>query len=93
MKLARHGFVTYGAQNGIPVVNAIFEDRAGNVCFRGSVLGDAQKSVFEGAKLDLLSPQQSVMHSRLGCFNGQRFDWFQPAAVTDMGGCYRNPRS
>jgi ligand-binding sensor domain-containing protein/two-component sensor histidine kinase len=85
MKLTRNGFSTYGVQDSIRSVNAIFEDRAGNVCFRGSVLGDARTSVFEGAKLDLLSPQQPVLHSRLGCFNGQRFDWFQPAAVTYMG--------
>jgi ligand-binding sensor domain-containing protein/two-component sensor histidine kinase len=86
MKLTRNGFSTYGVQDGIRSVNEIFEDRAGNVCFRGTVLGDARTSVFEGAKLDLLSPQQSVIHyGRLGCFNGQRFDWFQPAAVTYMG--------
>jgi ligand-binding sensor domain-containing protein/two-component sensor histidine kinase len=85
MKLTRHGFVSYGAQDGIRVVTAIFEDRAGNVCFRGTVLGDARTSVFEGAKLDPLSPQQPVFHTRLGCFNGQRFDWFKPAAVTKMG--------
>ena len=84
MKLTRNGFSTYGAQDGIRTVNAIFEDRAGNVCFRGTVLGDARTTVFEGAKLDLLSPQQ-FHHSRLGCFNGQRFDWFRPAAVADMG--------
>ena len=54
MKLTRHGFGTYGAQDGIQVVTAIFEDRAGNICFRGTVLGDVRTSVFEGAKLDLL---------------------------------------
>ena len=86
MKLTRNGFSTYGVQDGIRTVNEIFEDRAGSVCFRGTVLGDARTSVFEGAKLDLLSPQQPVMHhSRLGCFNGQRFDWFRPSAVTNMG--------
>ena len=73
MKLTRNGFSTYGVQDRIQTVNAIFEDRAGNVCFKGSVLGDARTSGFEGAKV------------RLGCFNGQRFDWFWPAAVTNMG--------
>jgi ligand-binding sensor domain-containing protein len=58
MKLSRHGFVTYGAQDGIRIVNATFEDRAGNVCFRGSVVGDARTSVFEGAKLDLLAARR-----------------------------------
>ena len=85
MKLTRNGFSTYGFPDGIREVYAIFEDRAGNVCFRGSVLGDARTSVFEGATLDPLSPQQPTLHSRLGCFNGQRFDWFSPAAVRDMG--------
>ena len=86
MKLTRHGFVTYAAREGIQTVNAIFEDRAGNICFRGAVLGDHRTSVFEGAKLDLLTPRQPVIHSgRLGCFNGQSFDWFWPAAVTVMG--------
>ena len=66
-------------------VNAIFEDRAGDVCFRGAVLGDARTSVFEGATLDLLRADQGSYYSRLGCFDGQRFHWFKPAAVTSFG--------
>ena len=54
MKLTRDGFNTYGEADAIKAVNAIFEDRAGHVCFKGNVLGDARTSVFEGAQLDLL---------------------------------------
>ena len=85
MKLALDGFSTFGEQDGVVSVNAIFEDRAGNVCFRGAVLGDARTSVFEGATLDLLRADPGRYYSRLGCFDGQRFHWFTPAAVTSFG--------
>jgi ligand-binding sensor domain-containing protein/two-component sensor histidine kinase len=85
MKLTRGGFITYSKQDGIETLNAIFEDRAGHLCFKGNVLGDARTSVFEGAKLDLLRGDQASFHMRLGCFDGQRFDWFRPAAVTALG--------
>jgi ligand-binding sensor domain-containing protein/two-component sensor histidine kinase len=85
MKLTRGGFTTYGKQDAIETLNAIFEDRAGHLCFRGSVLGDARTSVFEGGRLDLLRGDIAHFHSRLGCFDGKRFDWFKPAAVTDPG--------
>jgi ligand-binding sensor domain-containing protein/two-component sensor histidine kinase len=85
MKLALDGFSTFGEQDGVVSVNAIFEDRAGNVCFRGAVLGDARTSVFEGATLDLLRADEGTYHSRLGCFDGHRFHWFKPGAVTSFG--------
>lgn len=85
MKLTRGGFSSYGQPDGIDVVTGVFDDRAGDVCFRGSVLGDAWTSVFEGAKLDLLRGDQPVGHGRLGCFDGKRFDWFKPAAIADLG--------
>jgi hypothetical protein len=50
MKLTRGGFSTYGEQDGIETVNHVFEDRAGNLAFRGNVLGDVRTSVFEGAR-------------------------------------------
>src|SRR5687767_3665240 len=78
MKLTRGGFSGYGEQDGIHQVHAVFEDLAGHLCFRGRVLGDARTSVFEGAKLDPLRGDQAVYHTRLGCFDGQRFDWFKP---------------
>jgi ligand-binding sensor domain-containing protein/two-component sensor histidine kinase len=84
MKLTRDGFNTYGEADAIKAVNAVFEDRAGHLCFKGNVLGDARTSVYEGAKLDLLSADHGI-HTRLGCFDGRRFDWFKPDAVSDFG--------
>ena len=84
MKLARDGFTTYGRLDGIGNVNAIFEDRAGELCFRGYVLGDRLGTVFEGRTLDLLGPDP-MFFTRLGCFDGRRFDWFDPVAVTRWG--------
>jgi ligand-binding sensor domain-containing protein/two-component sensor histidine kinase len=77
MKLAHNGFVTYDKQDGVVTVNAIFPDRAGGVCFRGFVLGDERTSLFEGAKLDVLSAAEH-QHLRYGRFDGQRFTWFKP---------------
>lgn len=85
MKLARVGFSTYGEPEGIQTVNALFEDRSGQLCFRGVVLGDARTSVFEGARVDVLRGDQAALHTRLGCFDGLRFDWFKPRAVTNIG--------
>jgi ligand-binding sensor domain-containing protein len=82
MKLTRGGFTTYGKQDGIETLNAIFEDAAGDLCFRGSVLGDTRTSVFEGGELDLFRGDQPTIHSRFGCFDGRVFNWFAPVAVT-----------
>src|SRR5207247_6109651 len=78
MKLARNGFVTYGEQDALWDVAALFEDRTGSVCFKGAVLGNERTSVFEGAKLDLLNPNPPNLYVRFGCFDGQRFNWFKP---------------
>ncbi|MFN2576345.1 MAG: two-component regulator propeller domain-containing protein [Pyrinomonadaceae bacterium] len=85
MKLSRNGFVTYDEQDGLFQVNAIFEDRTGDICFKGNVLGDEHTSVFEGAKLDLLDPNPPTFHQRFGCFDGQRFTWFQPREPFPFG--------
>ena len=85
MKLARNGFVTYDDQDGLDYVSAIFADRSGNVCFKGNVLGNKRTSVFEGAKLDLLDPNPPNFHQRFGCFDGQRFNWFKPNALSNFG--------
>jgi ligand-binding sensor domain-containing protein/signal transduction histidine kinase len=84
MKLTRGGFSTYGDTDGIETVNAIFEDRTERICFRGNVLGDTRTGVFEGALLDLPGSQQTTFRTRLGCFDGQRFDWFKPRAVSEF---------
>lgn len=85
MKLTRGGFSTFGEQDGIETVNAVFEDRAGRLCLRGNVLGDEHTSVFEGARLPPPDSYHTALHPRLGCFDGRRFDWFKPRAVTDFG--------
>jgi len=83
MKLARGGFTTYGQPDGIKNVNAMLEDEAGNLCFRGYVIGDRGKSVFEGARVDF-AVDPSVL-TRLVCFNGERFESFEPDAIKDWG--------
>ena len=76
MKLANSGLTSYGVRDGLYQVGAIFEDRAHQVCFRGSVLGDSRRSVFEGARLDLVNANDPKYYTRFGCFDGRRFDWF-----------------
>ncbi len=85
MKLARGGIRGYSRLEGIESVNSIFEDRVGHLCFRGSVLGDARTSVFEGGKPDLLRGDEAVLHTRFGCFDKERFEWFTPAALKGFG--------
>jgi signal transduction histidine kinase/ligand-binding sensor domain-containing protein len=84
MKLARDGFITYSRLDGIENVNAIFEDRAGDLCFRGYVLGDERGSMFDGGAVDFVRAEPRVF-TRLGCFDGWRFDWFDPDAIKDWG--------
>jgi len=86
MKLAHDGFITYGAEDGLMAVYAIFQDRTGNTCFRASVFGDQQATVFEGAKADLLHPLDTF-HPRYGKFDGRRFTWLKPDILTrdDLG--------
>jgi len=87
MKLARNGFTTYDQEDGLDQVFSIFGDRRGEVCFRGQLIGDGTKSVFEGAKLDLLHPYVGKHVPRYGCFDGQSFTWFMPETLkhTDPG--------
>ena len=85
MKLARNGFVTYDRQDGLWWAGAVFQDRTGAICFRGEVLGDQRTSVFEGAKVDVLNPNQAIRHMRLGRFDGEHFSWFKPNAIVDFG--------
>jgi ligand-binding sensor domain-containing protein/signal transduction histidine kinase len=88
MKIARGGFSTYGIEDGIAGVNAVFEDGAGSLCFKARIIGDARTTVFEGAKLDLLRGEHFTTHTRFGCFDGRRFDWFKPTAVSELGWIY-----
>jgi ligand-binding sensor domain-containing protein/signal transduction histidine kinase len=84
MRLARNGFTTYDQQDGLDQVFSIFGNRQGGVCFRGQVLGDGARSVFEGAKLDLLHPYMGKHVTRYGCFDGQSFTWFLPDALQQI---------
>ena len=85
MKLARNGFVTYDEQDGMVAVNAIFEDPARGVCFRGSVLGDQRDSAFDGQKLNLPHPSADNFFPRFGRFDGRSFEWFKPMISFDFG--------
>src|SRR5438477_1776633 len=81
MKLAHNGFTTYDQEDGLDQVFSIFGDHRGGVCFRGQLLGDGTRSVFEGAKLDLLHPYAGKHVPRYGCFDGQSFSWFMPETL------------
>ena len=85
MKWTRRGFTTYGASDWIETINATFEDQSGQPCFKGMVLGDARRTVFDGATFDLLAPERPTAHIRYGCFDGERFDWFVPGGNTNTG--------
>ena len=84
MKFALNGFTAYGERDGLRQVGTVFDDRAGNLCYRGAVLGDTRASVFEGARLDLVSTAQPAYYERIGCFDGQHFNGFQPAAMKSL---------
>ncbi|HMB29282.1 MAG TPA: two-component regulator propeller domain-containing protein, partial [Blastocatellia bacterium] len=85
MKLERNGFITYGQRDGLYLVNSVFGDRAGGVCFKGGVIGDNHTSVFEGATLDPLGRTPDYHYTRLGRFDGRNFTWFIPHGVVDLG--------
>ncbi len=84
MKLTRSGFTSYNDLDGIASVNAIFEDRAGHVCFRGTSF-DVRSSVFAHARKDLNRAPDPLIKPQLGCLDGQRVNWFKPSAVNDLG--------
>jgi ligand-binding sensor domain-containing protein/signal transduction histidine kinase len=85
MKLALNRLTAYGERDGLRQVSSVFNDRSGNLCFRGLVLGDAHASVFEGGRLDLVSTDQPGYYQRVGCFDGSRFTGFQPRSIRPVG--------
>jgi ligand-binding sensor domain-containing protein/signal transduction histidine kinase len=85
MKLSRDGFTTYGRQDGIGDVFGVFPDRAGHICFRGLVLMDGVKSVFEGGRVDLVSEKDPKLDYRFGCRRNDRFTWLVPGGLTSWG--------
>jgi signal transduction histidine kinase/ligand-binding sensor domain-containing protein len=85
MRLALNGLTAYGERDGLRQVGGVFNDRAGNLCFRGLLLGNARGTVFEGGRLDLVSTDQPHYYPRVGCFDGTRFTGFQPRSITPQG--------
>lgn len=79
MRLARSGFVTYDTVDGIISGNEIFEDHTGQIFVKASVLTGPEK--------DSPSHRFSVQHfaGRFGRFDGERFEWFEPAEPFGMG--------
>ena len=86
MKLARDGFTTYGQLDGIRNVNAIpCRTRLATSASAAYVLGDARGGVSsKAAGSTSWAPIRSFL-TRVGCFDGQRFDWFEPDAVKELG--------
>lgn len=85
LKLTPTGFTSYTAGDGLDNVSAVFEDQAGNLCFRGLVLSDGKRIALEGAKLDLVEGGEPIPVQRFGCFDGSRFRLFIPDALTYWG--------
>ena len=81
MKLARDGFISYGEEDGLLAVAAIFGDRTGGTCFRAAVVGDERKSVFEGAKPNFPRTLEQ-RHTRYGRFDGRGFTWLKPDVLS-----------
>ena len=71
LKLARGGFVTFTASDGVGEINAIFEDASGALCFRGSVPAGPDDA--------------SVAPVRYGRFDGRHVEWFTPASIRNLG--------
>jgi ligand-binding sensor domain-containing protein/signal transduction histidine kinase len=84
IKLSRNGFVTYDSQDGIANTNAIFSDRLGHVCIRGSVIVDPRTKGSEGLRHDARSMQDAYQW-RLGRFDGEQFTWLKPSALLNFG--------
>jgi ligand-binding sensor domain-containing protein len=85
MKLARQGFVTYDEGDGVWWAGAIFEDRAGGICFRGDVVGDNRAGGYAGARMNLPKPNPAYRSTRFGRFDGEQLSWFNVHALDGFG--------
>jgi ligand-binding sensor domain-containing protein/signal transduction histidine kinase len=85
MKLTRGGFTSFGKEDNIETLNAIFEDEAGHLCFRGNGLDEAAAGSDEERHIGMFTGDRTKSYQRLGCLDGERFDWFRPASVTRYG--------
>jgi len=81
MKLTHHGFTTFDWHDGLKKVNSIFQSDTGEIYVHGDVLGDANRSLFEGARLDFLNPGTVDLWRRLGHVENQRITWLIPATL------------
>ena len=84
LKLTPAGFVTYSVGEGIDGISDVFEDARGIVCMRGVVWKDADGTVPTVAS-GTANPATAITDESYGCFNGNRIDWFQPAALKLWG--------
>ena len=80
MKLTRGGFSTFGRQDGIVNLTALFDDRAGRLCFRANLVGETETGT-GAARVNLRQNDPYFFQTRLGCFDGHRFDWFSPRDI------------
>jgi signal transduction histidine kinase/ligand-binding sensor domain-containing protein len=80
MKVARHGFVTFGRLDGIAQANVIFEDRTGDVCVQATTFAADPRG-----GVPPVTGNDEYLDSRFGCINGRRFDWFEPDEPFEWG--------
>jgi ligand-binding sensor domain-containing protein/two-component sensor histidine kinase len=83
LKLASDGFITYSTGEGIGSVNALFEDKVGQICFRGVILDNGTRARLQGARLDV--PGEPVNVDSYGCFDGAEFRWLTPGELKSWG--------
>src|SRR5262249_16128051 len=81
MKLERHGFVTYGEEDDISTINAIFPDHAAPASFPAFV---ANKSTGSNAT------SEPRFEQKLGWYDNGTFHWFMPRTLADTGWIFEN---
>lgn len=81
MKLTHHGFTTFDTRDGVKKVTSIFQSDTGEIYFHGDVLGDTNRSLFEGARLPFLNPGTMDFWRRLGRLENQHLTWLIPPTL------------
>ena len=80
MKLTRDGFSTYGEQDGIETRECDLRRPGRPRVFQGQCAGRRADQRVRGSEAGPVERRSAPrIHTRLGCFDGQRFDWFKPA--------------
>src|SRR5207244_6941794 len=67
---------TYGEEDDIATINAIFGDHAGGVCFRAFVTNRSTKPAVA---------QEPRFEQKLGRYDNGKFHWFMPGALAKTG--------